>query len=68
MSTISERTSLIRNEEGRLSRPGEYEEFGNYNDNIVWWDGDDDPENPMNWGEKKKWSQVAIVAVLTFLV
>jgi hypothetical protein len=35
--------------------------------NVVWWDGPDDPENPMNWGFYKKWGTVMIVAAITFL-
>ncbi|OCK73652.1 MFS general substrate transporter [Lepidopterella palustris CBS 459.81] len=35
--------------------------------NIVWWDGPDDPQNPMNWTFFKKWGTVMIVACLTFL-
>ena len=66
MPSVSERSSLLRN--GETPRFGEYEDFGEVNGNIVSWDGDDDPANPMNWTERKKWSQVTIVAVLTFLV
>lgn len=36
-------------------------------ENIVWWDGDDDPTNPMNWSEKKKWTNIAIMSMITFL-
>ena len=35
--------------------------------NEVWWDGDDDPENPMNWSPFRKWGTVALVSALTFL-
>ncbi|OCL02037.1 multidrug resistance protein [Glonium stellatum] len=35
--------------------------------NIVWWDGDNDPENPLNWKSWKKWSNVYIVAVISFV-
>jgi hypothetical protein len=66
MPGISERSSLLRNGDAPLQ--GGYEGFGGVDDNIVMWDGDDDPANPMNWTERKKWSQVTIVAVFTFLV
>lgn len=33
--------------------------------NIVWWDGDDDPENPLNWKPWKIWSDVYTVAVIS---
>lgn len=34
---------------------------------TVWWDGPDDPQNPMNWSEIKKWATVAAVSGITFL-
>ncbi|KAL1968345.1 hypothetical protein VTN77DRAFT_1874 [Rasamsonia byssochlamydoides] len=36
--------------------------------NIVGWDGDDDPANPMNWRPLTKWTHVAIVSAITFVV
>lgn len=36
--------------------------------NIVWWDGDDDPANPLNWSAWSKWMNFSIVAVATFIV
>jgi hypothetical protein len=38
----------------------------------VWWDEipgrePKDPKNPMNWAEKKKWSNIAILSSITFL-
>lgn len=35
--------------------------------NIVFWDGPDDPQNPMNWPVKKRWGTVIIVSAITFL-
>ena len=35
---------------------------------IVDWDGDDDPQNPLNWPERQKWAHVSVMALLTFLV
>lgn len=35
--------------------------------NIVWWDGDNDPENPMNWTAKKKWSNLALLSIMTLV-
>ncbi|TLD26513.1 hypothetical protein PspLS_05227 [Pyricularia sp. CBS 133598] len=35
--------------------------------NVVWWDSDDDPENPYNWPEWKKWVNCTFVSILTFL-
>jgi hypothetical protein len=34
---------------------------------VVWWDGPDDPTNPMNWSMKKKWGTIAVVSGITFL-
>jgi hypothetical protein len=36
--------------------------------NTVWWDGEDDPQNPMNWSMTKKWAHVSIVSLITFVV
>jgi hypothetical protein len=35
--------------------------------NEVGWDGDDDPNNPMNWPPFQKWLAVSVVSALTFL-
>lgn len=35
--------------------------------NIVDWDGPNDPEKALNWPDKKKWANVAIVSVVTLL-
>lgn len=37
---------------------------------IVWWDepADQDPENPMNWSSKRKWSNILSISVISFLV
>ncbi|KUJ15138.1 benomyl/methotrexate resistance protein [Mollisia scopiformis] len=35
--------------------------------NIVDWDGPDDPENPLNWTNKKKWANGALLAAMTFV-
>ena len=34
---------------------------------IVWWDSEDDPQNPQNWPFSKKWGTVAILSAITFL-
>ena len=33
----------------------------------VWWNDDQDPENPQNWTAKKKWSNIAVMSSITFL-
>ncbi len=35
--------------------------------NVVDWDGPNDSENPVNWTAGKKWSNIAIMAAITFL-
>ncbi|KAJ9602400.1 hypothetical protein H2200_012942 [Cladophialophora chaetospira] len=38
-----------------------------HDENIVDWDGPNDPEKALNWTNKKKWSNVAIISTVTFL-
>lgn len=35
--------------------------------NVVWWDGPDDPANPLNWSKVLKNTNVAIVAGICFI-
>jgi hypothetical protein len=39
----------------------------NPQDLEVWWDGEDDPANPLNWSSRKKWSNLALVSFITFI-
>lgn len=34
---------------------------------IVKWDGENDPELPLNWPASKKWRNVVMVSALTFV-
>ena len=34
---------------------------------IVWWDGGDDPENPLNWSEPLKIGNIAVISMVTFI-
>lgn len=36
-------------------------------ENIVWWDGPDDPENPFNWPTSKKVMTCMLVSLFTFV-
>lgn len=36
------------------------------NSDIVDWDGPNDPENPMNWVQVRKWTIIALVSAMTF--
>lgn len=46
---------------------GEKAEEGETDPNIVTWDGPDDPANPMNWTMRKKWSNIAVLSILTII-
>jgi hypothetical protein len=35
--------------------------------NIVFWDGPQDPENPLNWPNSRKWAAIGMVSAVTFL-
>lgn len=35
--------------------------------NVVTWESDDDPANPMNWSAELKWGNIAVLSALTFL-
>lgn len=35
--------------------------------NLVDWNGPDDPEKPLNWSKKKKWTNMMLIAALTLL-
>ncbi|KAJ9610534.1 hypothetical protein H2200_005311 [Cladophialophora chaetospira] len=43
------------------------EEAPAVNDFVVDWDGDDDPENPLNWPSRRKAINVALLSSLTFV-
>ena len=44
-----------------------HETTAGHDPNIVDWDGPDDSEKAINWTNKKKWSNVAIISSVTFL-
>ncbi|KAE8131962.1 major facilitator superfamily domain-containing protein [Aspergillus pseudotamarii] len=35
-------------------------------DNIVHWDGPDDPRNPMNWSDARKWLIIGLISLSSF--
>ena len=35
-------------------------------DNVVDWDGPQDPQNPQNWRKTKKWTIIILVSAITF--
>jgi hypothetical protein len=34
---------------------------------VVAWDGPNDPENPMNWTDRKKWANIAVLSIMTLV-
>lgn len=36
-------------------------------ENLVWWDGDGDPENPYNWSTRRKVLNTILVSSLSFV-
>lgn len=34
---------------------------------VINWDGDADPENPLNWSGKKKWTNGGLLAAMTLI-
>ena len=34
---------------------------------LVGFDGDDDPQNPLNWSRKRKWAMVTMLSTATFV-
>lgn len=35
---------------------------------IVWWDGPEDLENPMNWSSTWKWVNICVISLISFIV
>lgn len=50
-----------------IEKDSQSAELADNGPNIVWWDGHDDLENTLNWKSWKKWSNVYIVAVTSFV-
>ncbi|KAI0592767.1 major facilitator superfamily domain-containing protein [Biscogniauxia sp. FL1348] len=48
-------------EAGVVVEPKTVDAGGDYVD----WDGPDDPENPMNWPESRKWMNIVVLSLLT---
>ncbi|KAF2474649.1 MFS general substrate transporter [Lindgomyces ingoldianus] len=40
---------------------------GETDPNIVDWDGPDDPQNPMNWPDSKKWGIIGVLSAVTLI-
>jgi hypothetical protein len=35
--------------------------------NEIWWDGPEDPANPLNWSSSRKWSIVFVLSLITLI-
>lgn len=35
--------------------------------NVIWWDGDDDPQNPFNWPVWERTLNCVLVSIMTFV-
>ncbi|KAF2685796.1 MFS general substrate transporter [Lentithecium fluviatile CBS 122367] len=66
-SFIIEKDTEKATEEESISSDEEVEDVAEHGPDIVFWDGPDDPQNPMNWASAKKWGTVALVSAITFL-
>ena len=67
LTTADDTTSL---EKGLGVEDGPSNNNASVNDadpNMVDWDGPNDPENPMNWPESRKWIAVATVSVMSLV-
>ncbi|KAK0388658.1 hypothetical protein NLU13_4901 [Sarocladium strictum] len=68
---VTERGQL--NDEEKGEKPGKddgggrQDEGQQVDENLVTWDGPDDPANPKNWTIKKKWAAVVTVSLFTLI-
>ncbi|OCK77243.1 MFS general substrate transporter [Lepidopterella palustris CBS 459.81] len=60
-STASGEVTVVSELESR----GQHEEEAD--PNVVFWDGPDDPQNPMNWSPAMKWGNIAILSSITLI-
>jgi hypothetical protein len=68
---LSTDASSVERVEGTVSahpsRPEATKDENPEDPNIVWWDGPNDPQNPMNWSKARRWGAIYIVSAITFL-
>lgn len=65
ISRIASRFSSKSRKKGQLERPKLPE--NDLDNGIVGWEGQDDPENPLNFAPKKKWLILFLLASITFI-
>ena len=68
-SLIGDDNQAMRDIEKSEEKQGEIPKSEDKKDpNIVDWDGPDDPQNPINWTVKKKWTVTISFALMTFCI
>lgn len=65
---IEEAFGPARDEESGFHQHGGHHAQEELDPNLVSWDGPDDPENPQNWTNARKWWISMVTAGLTFVV
>jgi hypothetical protein len=63
---LSHAVSVVDSEKG-LPRADEARGEPSEDENIVWWDSDDDPQNPFNWPTWRKLVNCVLISALTFV-
>jgi multidrug resistance protein len=66
-SDVSSRAETPVDEEAALPKELAEQEEEVHDPNIISWDGPNDPQNPMNWSDMRKWLSIALVSMITFL-
>lgn len=59
---------IVHTKAGAVSSDSDVESFQDKEENIIHWDGDDDPQNPMNWSPFRKWLTIGLISVSSFNV
>ena len=53
-------------QEKETSEDGQVTSQASDQDNIVDWDGPEDPQNPQNWTSLRKWTIIILISAITF--
>jgi multidrug resistance protein len=62
------RRAISTDPEARVYTTASEDPSINNDPSIIWWDGQDDPENPYNWPNWRKVVNCGLISTLTFLV
>jgi hypothetical protein len=63
INTSTRGSDVEKDAEGQVSKVSTVEA----DPNDVFWDGPDDPQNPLNWTAGRKWGNVAILSLVTLI-